>query len=301
MSEAHLGAPRERNRVEPVLPPEREVYEALVVGTRDYVRKNGFSDVLIGLSGGVDSALVATIAADALGPEHVTGVLMPSRYSSDHSLTDAEALAANLGIATLTVPVELAHHAFEVMLADVFATAPAGLAEENVQSRIRGNVLMSISNKLGSLVLTTGNKSEMATGYATLYGDMVGGFAVIKDVPKTLVYALCADRNARAGNDVIPAAVLTKPPSAELRPDQKDSDSLPEYAVLDPILHGYVEDDLSTSDLVDRGFDPAVVRRVAGLVDRNEYKRRQAPPGVRVSPKAFGKDRRLPITNRWPG
>jgi NAD+ synthase (glutamine-hydrolysing) len=226
---------------------------------------------------------------------------MPSRFSSDHSVTDAQAIAANLGIATLMIPIEPAHQAFEAMLADVLATAPPGLAEENVQSRIRGNVMMTISNKLGSLVLTTGNKSEMATGYATLYGDMVGGFAVIKDVPKTLVYALCVDRNERAGRELIPVSVLTKPPSAELRPDQKDSDSLPDYGELDPILEAYVEEDLATSDLVDRGFDPAVVRRIAALVDRNEYKRRQAPPGVRVSPKAFGKDRRLPITNRWPG
>jgi NAD+ synthase (glutamine-hydrolysing) len=279
----------------------REVYEALVLGTRDYVRKNGFSNVLIGLSGGVDSAIVAMIAVDALGPEHVTGVLMPSRFSSNHSLTDARAVAGNLGIATLTVPIEPAHRAFEEMLADVLATAPPGVAEENVQSRIRGNVLMTISNKLGALVLTTGNKSEMATGYATLYGDMVGGFAVIKDVPKTLVYALCADRNERAGRELVPASVLSKPPSAELRPDQKDTDSLPDYSELDPLIEGYVEDDLSAGDLIDRGFDAAVVRRITKLVDRNEYKRRQAPPGVRVSPKAFGKDRRLPITNRWPG
>ncbi|MDQ1535219.1 MAG: hypothetical protein QOF28_2980, partial [Actinomycetota bacterium] len=301
VTEAHVGATRSPARVEPVLPSVREVYEALVLGTRDYVRKNGFSDVHIALSGGVDSAIVTMIAVDALGAEHVTAVLMPSRFSSDHSVIDAEAIAANLGIATLLVPIEPAHQAFEAMLSDVLASAPAGLAEENVQSRIRGNVMMTISNKLGSLVLTTGNKSEMATGYATLYGDMAGGFAVIKDVPKTLVYALCADRNERAGRDLIPVSILTKPPSAELRPDQKDSDSLPDYSELDPLLEGYVEEDLSTSDLVDRGFDPAVVSRIARLVDRNEYKRRQAPPGGRVSPKAFGKDRRLPITNRWPG
>jgi NAD+ synthase (glutamine-hydrolysing) len=295
------GSDRAPARIEPVYTPVREVYEALVLGTRDYVRKNGFSDVHIGLSGGVDSAIVAMIAVDALGAEHVTGVLMPSRFSSDHSVSDARAIAGNLGIATLTVPIEPAHAAFETMLGDVLATAPPGLAEENVQSRVRGNVLMTISNKLGSLVLTTGNKSEMATGYATLYGDMVGGFAVIKDVPKTLVYALCAERNERAGRELIPENVLTKPPSAELRPDQKDTDSLPDYDVLDPILEGYVEGDLAATDLVDQGLDAAVVRRITALVDRNEYKRRQAPPGVRVSPKAFGKDRRLPITNRWPG
>ncbi len=288
-------------RVVPVLEPVREVYEALVLGTRDYVRKNGFDDVLIGLSGGVDSALVAAIAVDALGPEHVTGVLMPSRYSSAGSITDAEALAGSLGMATLVVPIEPAHTAFEEMLAPVFEGTEPNVAEENVQSRVRGNVLMSISNKLGCMVLTTGNKSEMATGYATLYGDMVGGFAVIKDVPKTLVYALCHDRNERAGSDLIPSSIIEKPPSAELRPEQLDTDSLPAYDLLDPILQGYVEDDRSIAELEEEGYDPALVRRVACLVDSNEYKRRQAPPGVRVSPKAFGKDRRLPITNRWPG
>jgi NAD+ synthase (glutamine-hydrolysing) len=288
-------------RIEATFSPEREVYEALVLGTRDYVRKNGFSDVLIGLSGGVDSSIVAAIAVDALGAEHVTGVLMPSRYSSAHSLSDAEALARSLGIRTHTVPIEPAHAAFEEMLAPVFAGTESNLAEENVQARIRGNVLMTISNKFGWMVLTTGNKSEMATGYATLYGDMAGGFAVIKDVPKTLVYALCRDLNARAGRDLIPQTVLDKPPSAELKPDQLDSDSLPDYAVLDPIIEGYVELDLSVSELIANGHDPEIVRRVARMIDRNEYKRRQAPPGVRVSPKAFGKDRRLPITNRWPG
>jgi NAD+ synthase (glutamine-hydrolysing) len=301
VTDAHLGERAEPPRIEPVHPPVREVYEALVLGTRDYVRKNGFTDVVVGVSGGVDSALVATIAADALGPEHVVGVLMPSRWSSEGSLVDARRLAEHLGIRTVTVPIEPAHGAFEEMLAGAFAGTEAGLAEENVQSRIRGNVLMTMSNKFGWLVLTTGNKSEMATGYATLYGDMAGGFAVIKDVPKTLVYALCAERNERAGRDLIPSEVLRKAPSAELRPDQRDTDSLPPYDELDPILEGYVEDDLSIAELEARGFDPEVVRRVVRMVDRNEYKRRQAPPGVRVSPKAFGKDRRLPITNRWPG
>jgi len=288
-------------RVEPALPFCAEVYRALVVGTRDYVRKNGFTDVCIGLSGGIDSSLVAAIAADALGPEHVVGVLMPSRYSSDHSITDAEALARNLGIRTHTVPIEPAHAAFDSMLAPVFAGTEAGLAEENVQARIRGNVMMSISNKFGWMVLTTGNKSEMATGYATLYGDMAGGYAVIKDVPKTLVYDLCHDLNARAGRAVVPVAVLEKPPSAELRPGQLDQDSLPPYEVLDPIIEDYVENDLSVAEIVAKGADAALVARVARMIDRNEYKRRQAPPGVRVSTKAFGKDRRLPITNRWPG
>ncbi len=301
VSEAHLAERGLPARIEPALAPVREVYEALVVGTRDYVMKNGFDDVLIGLSGGVDSSLVATIAVDALGPEHVHGVLMPSRYSSGGSITDAEQLAANLGIATTTIPIESAHTAFLEMLAGPFSGTEAGLAEENVQSRIRGTILMSLSNKFGRLVLTTGNKSEMATGYSTLYGDMAGGFAVIKDVPKMLVYALARDRNERAGRDLVPESVLDKPPSAELRPDQRDTDSLPEYAALDPIIEGYVEGDLSIGELEAAGYDPETVRRIAWLVDRNEYKRRQAPPGVRVSPKAFGKDRRLPITNRWPG
>jgi NAD+ synthase (glutamine-hydrolysing) len=287
--------------VEATLPAAREVYEALVLGTRDYVTKNGFGDVVIGLSGGIDSSLVAAIAADALGPDHVIGVLMPSRFSSEGSLTDATALADALGIRAFTVPIEDAHAAFLRLLEEPFGDAAPGLAEENLQARVRGTILMSLSNKFGWLVLTTGNKSEIATGYSTLYGDMAGGFAVIKDVPKTLVYSLCRDLNERAGRALIPATVLDKPPSAELRPDQKDSDSLPEYEVLDPIIEGYVEEDLSIAELVAAGFDPETVRRVAQLVDRNEYKRRQAPPGVRVSPKAFGKDRRLPITNRWPG
>jgi len=245
--------------------------------------------------------LVATIAVDALGAEHVVGVLMPSRYSSDGSVADAEELAANLGLHTITVPIEDAHSTFLDMLADTFAGTEPGLAEENLQARIRGTILMTMSNKFGWLVLTTGNKSEIATGYSTLYGDMAGGFSVIKDVPKMLVYALARDRNERALRTLIPDSVLEKAPSAELRPDQKDSDSLPAYELLDPIIEGYVEGDLSIAELEAAGFDADIVRRIAQLVDRNEYKRRQAPPGVRVSPKAFGKDRRLPITNRWPG
>lgn len=294
-------SPRVPARVEPVLAPVHEVYEALVLGTRDYVTKNGFTDVLVGLSGGVDSSLVAAIAVDALGADHVHGVLMPSRFSSDHSVGDAEVLAANLGIRSTTVPIEPAHAAFLAMLADSFAGFEPGLAEENLQARIRGTILMTMSNKFGWMVLTTANKSETATGYSTLYGDMAGGYAVIKDVPKLLVYALCEDRNRRAGRALIPESVITKPPSAELRPGQLDRDSLPDYAELDPIVEGYVELDRSIADLIAAGHDPDVVRRVAALVDRNEYKRRQAAPGVRVSPKAFGKDRRLPITNRWPG
>ena len=284
-----------------LLPPVREVYEALVLGTRDYVRKNGFSDVGIALSGGVDSSLVAVIAADALGPTHVHGVLMPSRFSSDHSLTDAEKLAAELGIEQRVVPIEPAHAAFLDMLAPSFAGLEPDVTEENLQSRIRGMVMMALSNKLGWLVLTTGNKSEMAVGYSTLYGDTAGGFAVIKDVPKLLVYELCRDRNARAGRPLIPEDVLTKPPSAELRPGQRDDQSLPPYEVLDPILEAYVEDDRTRAELVGMGFDPALVERITRLVDVAEYKRRQTPPGVRVTPKAFGKDRRVPITNRYRG
>lgn len=301
ISEGHLGMPAKRPRVEELLDPVEEVYRALVVGTRDYMFKNGFTHVLLGLSGGIDSSLVAAIAADALGPEQVTGVMMPSRFSSDGSVTDSERLAANLGIPTLTIPIEPAHDAFAKMLADAFAGTESGVAEENLQARIRGTILMAISNKFGWLVLTTGNKSEMATGYSTLYGDMAGGFAVIKDVPKMLVYALCEDINRRLGREVVPRSVIEKPPSAELRPDQKDEDSLPPYPVLDAILEGYIEDDRSIADLVADGFDHETVGRIARLVDRSEYKRRQAPPGVRVSTKAFGKDRRLPLTNRWPG
>jgi NAD+ synthase (glutamine-hydrolysing) len=281
------------------LGPVAEVYQALVLGTRDYVCKNGFREVVLGLSGGVDSSLVATIAADALGAKQVHGVLMPSRYSSEGSVADAEALAANLGIETLTIPIEPLHAGFLEMLAPYFAGRPEDLSEENLQSRVRGVILMGLSNKLGWLVLTTGNKSEMAVGYSTLYGDMAGGFAVIKDVPKTLVYQLCQLRNGRAGRDLVPQSVLVKPPSAELRPDQRDDQSLPPYEVLDPILEGYVERDRAVADLVADGFDEAVVRRVIRLVDRSEYKRRQAPPGVRVTSRAFGKDRRMPITNAY--
>jgi NAD+ synthase (glutamine-hydrolysing) len=281
------------------LGPEAEVYEALVTGTRDYVRKNGFSDVEIGLSGGIDSSLVAVVAADALGAEHVHGVSLPSRYSSEGSSTDAAQLAANLGIDYRVVAIEPAHGAFIDMLAPSFEGLAPGLTEENLQSRIRGVVLMALSNKLGWLVLTTGNKSEAAVGYSTLYGDTAGGFAVIKDVPKMLVYRLCAWRNQQGPIPVIPAAVLTKPPSAELRPDQRDDQSLPPYEVLDPVLLAYVEGDLTASELVDAGYDPELVRHVVRLVDLAEYKRRQTPPGVRVTPKAFGRDRRMPITNRY--
>ncbi|HKA82375.1 MAG TPA: NAD+ synthase [Acidimicrobiales bacterium] len=290
-----------RASVAEVMPPVREVYEALALGTGDYVRKNGFTDVAIGLSGGIDSSLVALIAADTLGPEHVHGVLMPSRYSSDHSLTDAEKLCAELGIESRVIPIEPAHAAFLDMLAASFTGLEPDITEENIQSRIRGTLLMALSNKFGWLVLTTGNKSELAVGYSTLYGDTAGGYAVIKDVPKTLVYELARDRNARAGRPLVPENVLTKPPSAELRPDQRDDQSLPPYDVLDPILQAYVEDDRTRAELVAMGFEPALVERITRLVDLSEYKRRQSPPGPRVTTKAFGKDRRLPITNRYRG
>jgi len=231
----------------------------------------------------------------------VTCVMMPSRYSTEGSVTDSQELVEHLGCRSLIIPIEPAHAAFEQMLAEPFAGTEPNVAEENVQARVRGTIVMALSNKLGTLVLTTGNKSEMATGYATLYGDMAGGFAVIKDVPKTLVYALARARNARAGTELIPERIIEKPPSAELRPGQLDTDSLPPYEVLDPILEGYIESDMTVAELVEAGFDADLVRRVARMVDRNEYKRRQAPPGIRVTPKAFGKDRRLPITNRWPG
>jgi len=283
----------------PVLGEEAEVYEALVLGTRDYLRKNGFTDAVIGLSGGVDSSLVAAVAVDALGPDHVHGLSMPSRYSSAGSVTDATALAGNLGIDIRTVPIESVHSAFTALLSAPLGAAPSGLTDENLQSRLRGVVLMAVSNALGWIVLTTGNKSELATGYSTLYGDSAGGFAVIKDVPKTLVYRLCRYRNAREGKELVPESVLTKAPSAELRPDQRDDQSLPAYDVLDPLLEALVLNDRSIADVVATGYDPELVVRVAALVDNAEYKRRQSPPGVRITAKAFGKDRRMPITNRY--
>jgi NAD+ synthase (glutamine-hydrolysing) len=279
-----------------------EVWNALVLGLRDYVTKNGFSQVVIGLSGGVDSSIVAAVATDALGAGSVHGVLMPSRFSSDHSLSDAEALGRNLGIDYRTVPIEAAHLALLNMLEPSFEGRAADLTEENLQSRIRGVVLMALSNKFGWMVLTTGNKSETAVGYSTLYGDTAGGLAVIKDVPKLLVYELCAWRNAQQAEDLIPAQVLTKAPSAELRLDQRDDQSLPPYEVLDPIIQGYVDQDLSTEQLVALGHDAEMVSKIVGLIDLAEYKRRQSPPGIRISQKAFGRDRRIPITNLYaPG
>ena len=286
--------------IEPHLEPTAEVYQALVLGTGDYIRKNGFQKVTMGLSGGIDSSLVAVIAVDALGPENVIGISMPSRYSSDHSKSDAYEMAQALGIRYETVAIEPGFQGYLDMLAELFADTEPGVAEENLQSRVRGNTLMALSNKFGWIVLTTGNKSEMAVGYATIYGDMAGGYAVIKDVPKTLVYELCRYRNEHIGQ-AIPENVLTKPPSAELRPDQKDTDSLPDYDILDGILAAYIEDEYSIDEIIALGYEEATVRRIVRLVDLNEYKRRQAPPGPKVTSKAFGKDRRLPITNRYRG
>lgn len=298
-----LPAPFERQPktgpVAPLLEDHAEVWAALVLGTRDYLAKTGFKDVLIGLSGGIDSSIVAAIAVDALGPEHVIGVSMPSRYSSEHSKTDANELAANLGIRYLSIPIEPAHAAMLEMMADAFEGTDPGTAEENLQSRQRGNVMMTLSNKFPrSIVLTTGNKSEMACGYATLYGDMAGGFAVIKDVPKTLVFDLCRWRNNQGDRPVIPPQVITKPPSAELKPNQLDQDTLPPYEILDPIIEAYVEDDRTVAEITAMGFDEATVRRTVQMIDRNEYKRRQTPPGVKITPRAFGRDRRLPLAAR---
>lgn len=293
----------------PPLPPRQvevhdfpgEVYEALVLGTRDYVLKNGFEKVVIGISGGLDSGLVAAIAADALGASNVVGVAMPSRYSSPASVSDAEALAQNLGIKLMTIPIEKVFQAYLDTMAPSFEGTEPNAAEENIQARIRGNLLMALSNKFGWLVLTTGNKSEMATGYTTLYGDMAGGFAVIKDVPKTMVYQLAGYRNSLGDGELIPSGIIEKAPSAELRPDQRDTDTLPPYDRLDPVLTAYVEEDRSVEQIVAMGIDEQVVKQAARLVDNSEYKRRQAPPGIKITPRAFGRDRRLPITNWFRG
>ena len=293
--QAEPGEPR----VEPLLPEEGEVLEALVLGLRDYFRKNGFSRAVLGLSGGIDSSLAAAVAVEALGPQNVTGVLMPSRYTSETSNTDAAALAKNLGIDTQVVPIGPAFDAYQEMLEDAFKGLPEDVAEENLQSRIRGNILMALSNKFGWIVLSTGNKSEMSVGYSTLYGDSAGGFAVIKDVPKGLVYRVARHVNERKGREVVPDSVLTKEPSAELRENQRDTDSLPPYEVLDPILEAYIEEDKGIGEIVASGYDEEDVRRVIQLVDRAEYKRRQAPTGIKVTGRAFGRDRRMPITNRY--
>jgi len=278
-----------------------EIYQALVLGTKDYVHKNGFEKVVIGLSGGVDSSLVAAIAVDALGAENVTGVSMPSRYSSPDSKSDAEALARNLGIEFKVIPIEKAFAAYLETLAESFKDTDPNVTEENIQARIRGNLLFALSNKFDWLVLACSNKSETATGYTTLYGDMAGGFIPLKDVPKTLVLQLARYKNRQAGNEVIPSSVLNKAPSAELRPNQKDTDTLPPYEILDPILKAYVEDDVTVDQIVAMGFDSDTVTRIVRLVDRNEYKRRQAAPGIKITPRDFGRDRRLPITNQFRG
>jgi NAD+ synthase (glutamine-hydrolysing) len=288
-------------RVADLLDPDAELYTALRTGLRDYVEKNRFERVVLALSGGIDSALVAMIAADALGPDRVTCVSMPSPFSSEGTRADARTIAANLGTEFMEIPIEDAMRAYDAMLADPFAGREPDVAEENVQARIRGNVVMALSNKFGWLVLTTGNKSELSVGYATLYGDMAGGFGVLKDVFKGTVYRLVRWRNEQAGRELVPASVLERPPSAELRAEQTDQDSLPEYEVLDAILAGYVEEDLDAVELVRRGLPREDIERVIRLVDKAEYKRRQAPPGIKISMKAFGRDRRLPITNRYEG
>jgi NAD+ synthase (glutamine-hydrolysing) len=287
--------------VAPLLGPEAEVYSALCLGVRDYVGKNGFERVVLGLSGGIDSTLVALVAADALGPERVTAVVMPSRYSSEGTQSDARGLAANLGIECIDMPIAPAMDVYERMLAPVFEGREPDITEENLQARIRGNLLMALSNKFGWLVLTTGNKSENSVGYSTLYGDSAGGFAVIKDVPKTLVYRLVDYRNARAGAQPVPRSIIDRPPSAELRPDQRDDESLPDYDTLDAILEAYIEQDAGREQLALDGLPDDAVDRVFALVDRAEYKRRQAPPGIKITPRAFGRDRRMPITNAYRG
>ena len=294
---AREGGPEPVPEIRPRLDEDAEIYAALVTGLRDYVHKNGFRDVVIGLSGGIDSALTAAIAVDALGAEAVRGLTMPTRFSSEGSVNHSVELARNLGFRIDEIPIEGIFSAFTEALDPLFAGTEFGVAEENLQARIRSAIWMAVSNKFGGMVVATGNKSEMAVGYATLYGDMAGGYAVLKDVFKTVVYRLAEWRNR--DSEVIPRAIIDKPPSAELRPDQKDTDSLPEYEVLDRVLRRYIELDEAPDVIVAEGFDRELVARVARMVDRNEYKRRQSAPGVRITQKAFGKDRRLPITNRF--
>ncbi|MFI5322151.1 MAG: NAD+ synthase [Thermodesulfobacteriota bacterium] len=288
-----------KNRIENFLSVEEEIFRALVLGTGDYVSKNGFKKALVGLSGGIDSALVTVIAVEALGKENVVAVTMPSAFSSSGSIKDSKKLSKNLEIELINIPIERTFSAYKEMLSQVFAGLKQDTTEENLQARIRGNILMALSNKFGWLVLTTGNKSEMSVGYCTIYGDMAGGFAVIKDVPKTIVYRLARNYNLVKKKELIPSEILNKPPSAELRPGQLDTDTLPPYDILDPILKAYVEDDLSIEDIVSLGFSEPIVNKIARMVDRNEYKRRQAPPGIKITARAFGKDRRFPITNLY--
>jgi len=301
-----VPAVNETVQIEPMQPaaqqpidPVDEIYQALVLGTTDYTRKNGFKKVLLGLSGGIDSSVTAAIAVAALGSENVVGISMPSEFNSPETISDAEKLAKNLGIEFHTIPIGPTLAQFHELLQTVEGWNDEGIAYENLQARIRGCILMSLSNRFGSLVLTTGNKSETAVGYSTLYGDTAGGFGIIKDVPKTTVYQLAKHINNISGRQVIPEDVITRPPSAELKPDQKDSDSLPDYDLLDRILKGYIEEDKSVTELITQGLPEDVVNKVVRMVDRNEYKRRLSPPGIKITPKAFGKDRRLPITNRY--
>jgi NAD+ synthase (glutamine-hydrolysing) len=283
------------------LAPVEEVYRALVLGTRDYVNKNGFSKVVLGMSGGIDSALVACVAADALGAERVVGVTMPSAYTSGETLRDARIVCKNLGTGIVEIPITAVYESYLASTRAAFKGRPPDVTEENIQARVRGNILMALSNKFGWLVLTTGNKSELAVGYCTLYGDMAGGFAVIKDVPKTLVYPLCRYRNSLGRSPVVPPSIIRRRPTAELRPGQFDQDTLPPYAVLDRIIELYVERDLGFDEIVARGLDAALVRKTIRMIDASEYKRRQGAPGIKITPKAFGRDRRLPITNRYRG
>jgi len=301
-----LGHPRRSKRSLPLpkrdsKPMDRlsEIYSALVLGTGDYIRKNGFHTVLIGLSGGIDSALTAAIAVDALGKKGVVGVAMPSQYSSRESFKDAKDLAKNLGIKFLSISITEIFRTYLKTLSPSFRGAKPDVTEENIQARIRGNILMALSNKYGWLVLTTGNKSEMSVGYCTLYGDMAGGYAVLKDVPKTLVYELAKYKNRKEGRALIPRNVFLKAPSAELKPNQKDEDSLPPYPILDPILQAYVEEDKGVEEIAKMGFEKRLIKEVIQMVDRNEYKRRQSPPGVKITHRALGKDRRLPVTNKY--
>jgi NAD+ synthase (glutamine-hydrolysing) len=283
------------------LEPMEEVYEALVLGTSEYVRKNGFKGVVIGQSGGIDSSLVSTIATDAVGRENVTGLFMPSPYTSKESREDVFSVANNLGIEVVEVPIDSIFKSYLDALKEIFRGFPENVTEENIQARIRGNILMAFSNKFGRLVLTTGNKSEMSVGYATLYGDMAGGFAVIKDVPKTMVYELCRWKNKREERVIIPERVILKEPSAELKPNQKDTDSLPPYSLLDPVLKAYIEDDKGVDEILSLGCEAESVKKIIRMVDTSEYKRRQAPPGIKITQRAFGRDRRFPITNKYRG
>jgi len=294
-------SPRSSSGVHVVLDPPEEIYKALVLGTSDYVHKNGFKGVVLGLSGGIDSALVASLAVDSLGKNNVTGLFMPSPYTSRESRKDAFALAGNLGIKVEEVPIDEIFQSYLSTLRRDFRNLPPDVTEENIQARIRGNILMAFSNKFGWLVLTTGNKSELSVGYATLYGDMAGGFAVIKDVPKTMVYELCRWKNVKSGRTVIPPRMFTKEPSAELKPGQKDSDTLPPYSALDPVLKAYIEDDRSFEEILTLGFDIEGTKKVIRMIDTSEYKRRQSPPGIKITQRAFGRDRRFPITNKYRG